>query len=350
MEGLRGFAVFLVFIVHYATLVQPWIASEPLRALSAAMHAIGNTGVDLFFVLSGYLIYGSLMARPQGFSAFMARRLRRIYPAFAVVFVIYVALSLVVPGESRIPASAGAALVYLSANFLLLPGLFPIEPLITVAWSLSYEMFYYLSLPLLITALRLRQRSARWRVGFFGAVALVGLLLGATVGGPVRLLMFVSGILLHEAHEVQESRRASLLSDSLSSAVGALALAAGLLAMLLPVSGPAGFATKIAVLFVAFFLLCLACFRPATLPLPRAFSWRPLRWLGNMSYSYYLLHGLALKAAFVALGALVTHDTGHDAVLFWGLLPIMFAVTLIPTAALFLAVERPLSLKPTARR
>jgi peptidoglycan/LPS O-acetylase OafA/YrhL len=314
MEGLRGFAVFLVFIVHYATLVQPWISSEPLRALSAAMHAIGNTGVDLFFVLSGYLIYGSLMTRPQSFSGFMARRLRRIYPAFAVVFLIYVALSFVVSGESRIPTSAGSALVYLSANFLLLPGLFPIEPLITVAWSLSYEMFYYLSLPLLITALRLRQRSARWRVGFFGAVALVGLLLGATVGAL------------------------------------ALGAGAGLLVMLLPVSGPAGFATKIAVLFVAFFLLCLACYRPATLPLPRAFSWWPLRWLGNMSYSYYLLHGLALKAAFAVLGALVPHSTGHDAAWFWGLLPIMFGLTLIPTAALFLAVERPLSLTPTARR
>ena len=39
----------------------------------------------------------------------------------------------------------------------------------------------------------------------------------------------------------------------------------------------------------------LACFR-AEGPLYRAFAWTPLRWLGNMSYSYYLIHGLALKA------------------------------------------------------
>ncbi|MBS0174815.1 MAG: acyltransferase family protein, partial [Nitrospira sp.] len=64
MEGLRGFAVFLVFLVHYATLIRPWIESgSALSRTTNAIHSIGNVGVDLFFVLSGYLIYGSLMAR-----------------------------------------------------------------------------------------------------------------------------------------------------------------------------------------------------------------------------------------------------------------------------------------------
>lgn len=54
MEGMRGFAVFLVFLVHYVTLVKPWIANElALIAFSSGLHTIGNTGVDLFFVLSG---------------------------------------------------------------------------------------------------------------------------------------------------------------------------------------------------------------------------------------------------------------------------------------------------------
>jgi peptidoglycan/LPS O-acetylase OafA/YrhL len=135
MEGLRGFAVFLVFLVHYVTLVEPWVAASPhLAVLISALHGIGTTGVDLFFVLSGYLIYGSLISRPQGFARFMTRRVIRIYPAFTVVLAVYVALALVFPSESKIPTPATAGLIYLLQNFLLLPGLFAIEPLITVAW------------------------------------------------------------------------------------------------------------------------------------------------------------------------------------------------------------------------
>lgn len=89
MEGMRGFAVFLVFLVHYATLVDPWIAAAPgLQALAKALHTIGNTGVDLFFVLSGYLIYGSLLSRPSTMRRIIFRRIERIYPAPIAVFVL----------------------------------------------------------------------------------------------------------------------------------------------------------------------------------------------------------------------------------------------------------------------
>jgi peptidoglycan/LPS O-acetylase OafA/YrhL len=162
--------------------------------------------------------------------------------------------------------------------------------------------------------------------------------------------MFIAGILLHEAHESEARRKAGpLLPDALASPVGFIALGLGLLAMLLPLPGQAGFAAKMAVLFCAFFLLCLACFRKASLSLPRVFSWLPLRWLGNMSYSYYLLHGLALKAAFLALGTALPLQAGNDAWVFWGLLPFMFALTLVPATVLFLVIERPFSLTPRHR-
>ena len=111
MEGLRGFAVFLVFVVHYVTLFGPWNSKTSwLHELSRVIHALGNVGVDLFFVLSGYLIYGSLIERGQRYLVFLRRRVERIYPAFLVVFVAYVALSYVFPAENKIPsASVGAA-------------------------------------------------------------------------------------------------------------------------------------------------------------------------------------------------------------------------------------------------
>lgn len=336
MEGLRGFAVALVFIVHYVALVQPWIGrSEELRAFASAFHTIGNTGVDLFFVLSGYLIYGSLIERPQQFVKFMRRRIQRIYPAFCVVFCMYVGLSHLVPAESKIPSEPFAAAVYLLENFLLLPGLFPTQPMITVAWSLSYEMFYYLVIPIIISLAGLRDRTRAWRMKFFLVLAIVVTAYFAFMGGPIRLVMFIAGILLHEV--VVTGRL-----ESIGNLGGLLALSAGLLATVVPLSGPAGALLSNVSLFVGFFVLCLACFRCPGEWLGQAFSWTPLRWLGNMSYSYYLLHGLTLKVAFVAITGVL--PTGQGAWVFWVLLPPMFVITLIPTAALFLLVERPYSL------
>ena len=339
MEGLRGFAVFLVFLVHYVTLVEPWINWQPaVLGLARALHTIGNAGVDLFFVLSGYLIYGSLISRKQEFTRFMARRVKRIYPAFLVVFAVYVVLSFLFKGESKIPDSPFFAILYLAENLLLLPGIFPVTPLITVAWSLSYEMFFYLAIPLVIALFNLRQRSPAWRTGFFVVAASGMALSAAAFGGPIRLVMFVSGILLHEAME----------GNAVPSPPNALALfilVLGLSSTLIPARGTASSALAASILFCTFFVLCLACFRDTSGWLSRAFSCTPLRWLGNMSYSYYLVHGLALKAAFLAL-AFALPATNQFGWLFWALLPVMFALTLIPSAALFLAVEKPFSLTP----
>ena len=102
-------------------------------------------------------------------------------------------------------------------------------------------------------------------------------------------------------------------------------------------------------LFVAFFVLCLACFRQPKAWLPQAFTWTPLRWLGNMSYSYYLVHGLALKGSFLLLSKVLPGlDSG--AAVFWLLLPVSFVATLPPSAALFLLIERPFSIKPKPYR
>jgi peptidoglycan/LPS O-acetylase OafA/YrhL len=64
-----------------------------------------------------------------------------------------------------------------------------------------------------------------------------------------------------------------------------------------------------------------------------------------MSYSYYLIHGIALRAGFLAL-SFILPTTMYGSWFFWVLLPPMFVLTLLVAAALFLAVERPLSLAP----
>lgn len=342
MEGMRGFAVFLVFLVHFVTLAAPWIAPDSaVWAVTDAVRKIGNSGVDLFFVLSGYLIYGSLITRPQPFLAFMRRRVVRIYPTFCVVFATYFFLSFSHPSESRIPAGAFDAWIYTLQNIALLPGIFPITPLITVAWSLSYEMFFYVSMPATILLLNLRARSPEWRIRFFLGLAAAIIVYFTAYGGPLHLIMFITGMLLHEA-----LRSGKIVSPRYGLAP--LALAVGLLVMAVPFSITGVGAVKLVILAAAFFIACYSCFRGQSEILVRAFSWTPMRWLGNMSYSYYLVHGLALKAAFSLLSAALP-PAAHGAVFIGLLLPLMFAISLIPSTALFIMVERPFSLKETPR-
>jgi len=338
MEGLRGFAVLLVFWVHYTLMLEPWVPADSFtHSISAALYTIGNTGVDLFFVLSGYLIYGSLLSRAQPFLSFMRRRIERIYPAFLAVFAIYVLLSWARPEVNKIPAGAWSGALYLVENVLLLPGLAPIQPLITVAWSLSYEMFFYLTIPILIAVLGLRGRSVGWRSTLFTLLAAAGIAYGATQGGHVRLVYFVAGTLLYETIESRAWRAPS-------SALACAALALGLGSRLITLHGAWGSAVKLVVLFLCFFLVCHTCFCAPAGWLGRCFSWTPLRWLGNMSYSYYLLHALAIEAAVFVLVRVHPPSLRYGGAEFWVLLLPFFALSVCASLALFLAVERPWSL------
>ena len=170
------------------------------------------------------------------------------------------------------------------ANLLLLPGLFPIEPIVIVAWSLSYEMAFYLVMPPLVAALRLRGWPPAARVAaMLGAVGLMQ----ATGWEHGRMAMFACGMLLVEAMPALRAlarRGAALDAAALARGRGLRRAAAGgarrpgilpgALRRRLPAAG--------------------ARPSPASGPVARGLSWRPLRWLGNMSYSYYLAHGLVL--------------------------------------------------------
>ncbi len=79
--------------------------------------------------------------------------------------------------------------------------------------------------------------------------------------------------------------------------------------------------------------------------LKRFFSQTLVRWLGNISYSYYLIHGGALHVFRLLLYAMWS-SAQKSAIWFWLLLPISVAVTVVATIPLFLLVEKRFSLKP----
>jgi peptidoglycan/LPS O-acetylase OafA/YrhL len=335
MEGIRGFAVFLVFLVHYVTLIEPWLLENSVTSrLATYIRSIGNVGVDLFFVLSGYLIYGMLIHKHKPFKSYIFRRIQRIYPTFSAVFVIYLALSFIFPAESKIPVGWKEGMIFIIQNYLLMPGIFDVTAIITVAWSLSYEFFYYLLIPLLITALSMRSWKAYHRVVFFVSVSVFFFAYFAAHGGPIRLLMFISGILLYET---VENRAVKILPS-----LGLLSLLLAIVSIVLLTELDSAGWWKYVVLYVLFYVFCLECF---LLPgfTARIFCSSPLRWLGNMSYSYYLIHGLALKASFMLLEkAYPAHQDGS--LMFWLFLPPIFFITLTTSAMLFVYVEKPYSL------
>lgn len=341
MEGIRGFAVFLVFLVHYVTLIDPWLLENSAASqIAEHLRRIGNLGVDLFFVLSGFLIYGMLIEKPRPFKSYLARRIQRIYPTFTVVFIIYLALSVAFPAESKIPGGLSDAGIFIAQNYLLMPGLFEITPIITVAWSLSYEFFYYLVIPILVAALCMRAWHFQYRLLFFLLVSVLGFGYFSAYGGPIGLLMFIPGILVYELLESKSVR--NLPPIGLPSLFLAIAVVAVLNDL-----GTNGW-LKYALLYILFFVFCLECFVFSGLT-SRIFSSSPVRWLGNMSYSYYLVHGLSLKGIFLLLSK-VYPPVQDGSFMFWMLLPVFFFLTLIPSAVLFIFVEKPYSLASSPKR
>jgi len=367
MEGLRGLAVLLVFFVHFDALFGNYARHatmlwRPTRFLGI----VGNGGVDLFFVLSGYLIYGALIRHSANVLRFLRRRVERIYPTFLAVFGLYLVLSFMFPQASKLQGRTWTeASVYIVQNLLLLPGIFHIPPMITLAWSLSYEFFFYISVALLIRAARMWAWKRSLRAVFFAGLWWVYLAYCFSVSkSHVRALMFVVGILLYEALSHEKFRRMLsrrgeivaivLLLGSLAFAYlievqrDAFSFLPGLLAGGDVSAGVPSYQGpyKTIALSISMFWLTTYCFAFDG-RLKRLFSWTPLRYLGNMSYSYYLIHGVTLQGVAMVWMFLASRGAPQMPLFVAGLF-IGFAVTWVSSTVLFLIIEKPFSLQRNA--
>jgi len=349
LEGMRGVAALMVFFVHFYALLG--LYCRPNSWLHAATHfagIVGNVGVDIFFVISGFLMYGIVMRKPTPFLTYFARRVRRLYPVFLFVFAVYLVLSYLAPVESRIPQSPRAAAGYLALNLAMVPGILPMVPLIRVAWSLSYEWFYYLILPLSIWGLSLRRWRPAWRIVLVLSVCMAQYILCTLHwSAHPRLVMFGAGAVLWELATYYAigrylDQRGELLAIAfVVFALGWMGFSTKYhLALALNQAGIPSVNTPL--LFLAFFGLALysLCYDGV---LKRFFSLIWLRWMGNISYSYYLIHGLTLH--FVAKSIRYLIGTPILPVpLFLLMGGIALLITIVAGALLYLAVEKPLSL------
>jgi peptidoglycan/LPS O-acetylase OafA/YrhL len=183
LDGVRGMAV-LIVVIHNSA----WIAGESeqfLLKLTSAIFATGWIGVQLFFVLSGFLITGILLdtkGKPQFFRSFYLRRILRIFPLYyAVVFLVIV----VAPLVAWSPAWAeGVRHSHRWAYWLYVQNWVTSSPGIDAlshTWSLAVEEQFYLVWPLIV-----------WLVG---RRSLTSICLVSIAGTPlVRLVARLAGV------------------------------------------------------------------------------------------------------------------------------------------------------------
>lgn len=298
VEAWRGIASLMVLWVHWGP-VLGW----PMGPMSFAF-----TGVDLFFVLSGFVFAPTLMAgQAPSLGAYALRRFARIYPPYLVALALYVLLAW----------QAGKPLLYLPEHLLMAhmqsrEMTFYYNP---VFWSLPSEVTFYALVPLLSKGL-CHHRQIRWALLFALALALRLAMVHPADGATQNLayigLHHIPGLLIEFFLGVWVWQRSRLplkkvhaWALGLGAALGWLALAAlfGQLEQWTEGfdwrNGQIGLAAA-----VCFALALLVSLQAAP---PRAGSWAEHggRWGGKLSYAMYLLH-----IAWLAPAQVLVHDWG----------------------------------------
>jgi peptidoglycan/LPS O-acetylase OafA/YrhL len=286
LDGWRGLAALVVLVSHVSNGSGLW---HGLLGQGA-----GQTGVMLFFVLSGYL-----MTRLHAGTAFTAahirhyaiRRLARVYPLFAVV-----AAALVVRDWLGGTAgfTHGCALPVLRQWSLIDPG-------ISVLWTVRVEIIFYVAFLAIWFA---AARAGRWvtialLTAAVAVLSLSSLRYTGMVGATFRYFLF--GVISALAQERTATSRAWVARATAAATL--LALAA--LPLTYPLVARAVLGSTVdpwhndwaAAEVVLLFNLVLR----DRGPVGGFLSTRPARWLGRISYSLYALQPLVLDAVFARL-------------------------------------------------
>jgi peptidoglycan/LPS O-acetylase OafA/YrhL len=297
LDGLRAIAVVAVIVYH---LNPKWLPG-------------GFLGVDVFFVISGYLITALLLAEWTGSSAiglglFLRRRARRLLPALLVLLVIVTLLAGLFARDSlgRLQGDLPASLAYV-LNWHLLVQHQPYvaslgrPPLLLHLWSLAVEEQFYLVWPLVFILLRKRMAGSRMAVvclgGAFASAALMALFFRA--GNPSAVYFgtetHAEGLLIGcaLAAAVPPWRMSAVIPTSarrLLERSGVTALAVVLIGLAsLGFYSAVTYRGGILAVDLASAVLIATVAHPAT-RLGSVLARQPLRWVGLRSYSLYLWH------------------------------------------------------------
>lgn len=276
LDGLRALAIVLVMLFH-----------ADMPGLPG-----GNVGVDLFLVLSGYLITRLLLVEMQvsggvQLRAFYLRRLWRLMPPLLLMLALYAVFAPLAWPEYPFHVRDIAALLLYVGNIAAITGSFPDK--LMHGWSLGLEEQFYLIWPLFMLVLWRRRQ---------GGVGVVLLLLYALVTGW-RLLNLQLGDATGTAYYRPDLHSAGLILGAALAVgrweCGRWALSAGVmllaLAVLLPRSSDAHLALFVPLAEIAAALLIVSVMRGEAVAL-----WHPVAvHVGKLSYGLYLFHYPVMK-------------------------------------------------------
>jgi peptidoglycan/LPS O-acetylase OafA/YrhL len=297
LDGLRGIAILLVLVFHYAP------KTGPLKFLGDVF-GIGWTGVDLFFVLSGFLITGILLdsvGHAHYYRNFIVRRSLRIFPLYYACLVLYGMLSYVpspIHWKEFLTIGGGWWYVgYLGNVQVFVQNAWPGAAILTPLWSLQVEEQFYLSFPFLVWATK--RQTLAWILAGSVAVALVlrialvvalpKNLMGTYALMPCRMDALAMGGLV----AIATRQSPDWLKGRWIGWMTALAAATFLLICGFVNSSPwsslmrtVGY-TAIDLAFTGVLVILISWRQPLLLGLCRV---RFLTWTGTISYGLYLLH------------------------------------------------------------
>jgi len=332
LTGLRGLAAWLVVLFHIRLSCANLLPGWTIDALGK-----GYLAVDVFFIISGFVMWLNYGARFRegGWAEaprFWWKRFARIWPLHAAILAVMVAFALLLLATGRNSDSYPFAELPLHILLLQNWGLTKALAWNHPAWSISAEMAAYILFPFIAIAVRWEKLRAPALMGIvvllsaglafgFGLAGVDGLGDDIPRVGPGRCLaQFGIGVALCNLWLIWRQRRAAVQACAVAAAAAfGVGIGFGLPeAAFLPLAFAAA-------------LLALALDRG---PVSRLFASRPLRWLGNVSYSTYLAHFflfVLFKIVFV----------GEDLQFTWATLGGFLALVLVASAVLYHGLEKP---------
>lgn len=282
LHGLRGVASMMVFLAHLADgFARHFFSDDPVIGVIAPVFTQAMVfGVEVFFLISGYVIAGSCLKYSA--TEFALRRLVRLYPVFLVFTVLYFVANMIIEHEPH-KLNAG----YLLINLAFLDLWFKTPIMTPNAWSITCEVWYYVFAYFGISYFvkGAWERRSETAILYIAAVAML------VVFAPITLY-FIIGVCVYafERGALATERRVPLRTATELLLLATLAVAAASFQRSSHLYAPADLASPIGIVMVAAAALIFLQIARGASVLDRMLRHPFVLYLGTISYSLYLAH------------------------------------------------------------